>query len=90
MELDSLTYLKDAIQKAKALGLNYKVKVESVERAVGSYAAQDVRSPADYPPYDRSAVDGFALRANETISSSKLNPSIFKIVGTVTASTGIS
>ncbi|MEM0130416.1 MAG: molybdopterin molybdotransferase MoeA [Thermoplasmatales archaeon] len=90
MELGSLTYLKDAIQKAKGLGLNDKVRSESVERAIGSYAAQDVISPADYPPYDRSAVDGFALKANETISSSKLNPSIFRIVGTVTASTGIS
>ncbi|MEM0141258.1 MAG: molybdopterin molybdotransferase MoeA [Thermoplasmatales archaeon] len=90
MELSSLIYLKDAIEKGKSLKPNFRTKNIPVEESVGLYASQEIRSPSDFPLYDRSAVDGFALRANETISSSKLNPSVFRIVGNVTASSPIS
>jgi len=86
MELSSLIYLNEAIEKGKKVKPKIRVRSVPVEEALGLYASQDIRSPKDFPPYDRSAVDGFAVSANDTISSSRLNPSIFKIVGDIAAS----
>jgi len=86
MELSSLIYLNEAIEKGKKVKPKIRVRSVPVEEALGLYASQDIRSPEDFPPYDRSAVDGFAVSANDTISSSRLNPSIFKIVGDIAAS----
>jgi len=86
MELSSLIYLNEAIEKGKKVKPKIRVRSVPVEEALGLYASQDIRSPKDFPPYDRSAVDGFAVSANDTISSSRLNPSVFKIVGDIAAS----
>jgi len=86
MELSSLIYLNEAIEKGKKVKPKIRVRSVPVEEALGLYASQDIHSPKDFPPYDRSAVDGFAVSANDTISSSRLNPSIFKIVGDIAAS----
>ena len=34
--------------------------------ALGRVAAEDARSAVDLPPFDRSAMDGYALRAADT------------------------
>ena len=38
--------------------------------ALGRVFASDVTSPIDVPPFDRSGVDGFAVRASDTIGAS--------------------
>ncbi len=45
----------------------------------------DVVSKIDVPPYDRAAVDGFALRSCETFSAGPSNPAFFKLKGTIEA-----
>jgi molybdopterin molybdotransferase len=37
-----------------------------LEQAAGRVLAEDARSPLDLPPFDRSAMDGFAVRAADT------------------------
>ncbi len=44
--------------------------------------AEDVISPFDLPNFDRSAVDGYALKALSTIGASPANPIEFRIVAT--------
>ncbi|MFW9777428.1 MAG: gephyrin-like molybdotransferase Glp [Candidatus Heimdallarchaeota archaeon] len=44
---------------------------------------QDIRSLRPVPPFDRSAVDGYAVRANETWGASESNPITFEIIGEV-------
>ncbi len=87
MEVKSFISLDEAIRK----GIKHKPKLTtksvSVLDAVGKYSASDILSASDYPAFDRSAVDGYAVRSDETISSSKTNPSTFIIVGTVYPST---
>jgi putative molybdopterin biosynthesis protein len=39
----------------------------------------DVIAPVDAPPFDRSNVDGFALRAADTVGASEGNPKIFAL-----------
>src|SRR5262245_9200439 len=39
----------------------------------------DVIAPVDAPPFDRSNVDGFALRAADTVGASEAGPKIFTL-----------
>lgn len=41
---------------------------------LGRVLAKDVAAPVDAPPFDRSNVDGFALRAADTIGASEASP----------------
>jgi molybdopterin molybdotransferase len=51
-----------------------------LEQAAGRVLAEDARSPLDLPPFDRSAMDGFAVRAADTANLSPL-----RIAGAVQA-----
>jgi len=56
-----------------------------VKESLGMVCAEDVKAPYDIPPYDRSAVDGYAVRSINTLSASPHNPIYFKVVYTVEA-----
>ncbi len=43
--------------------------------------AEDVLAPLNVPAFDRSAMDGFAVRAAETDGASDYNPLTFQVVG---------
>jgi molybdopterin molybdotransferase len=49
--------------------------------AHGRVLAADVSSPLDVPSFDRSAMDGYAVRGTETEGASDYNPLSFPIVG---------
>ena len=42
--------------------------------ALGRVMARDVVAPVDAPPFDRSSVDGFAVRASDTVGASDTAP----------------
>ena len=46
--------------------------------ALGRVLAHDVVAPVDAPPFDRSNVDGFALRAADTVGAGDAAPKIFR------------
>lgn len=52
-----------SIIKAHAYSNNY-IKIKS-EEALGAYLAHDIPAPLDLPPFDNSAVDGFAVCASD-------------------------
>lgn len=41
------------------------------ENALGRTLAQDVIAPMDQPPFDRSPLDGYALRSQDLLSADK-------------------
>jgi putative molybdopterin biosynthesis protein len=53
--------------------------------ALGRVLAHDVVAAVDAPPFDRSNVDGFALRAADTIGASDSTPKKFTLNGEVIA-----
>jgi putative molybdopterin biosynthesis protein len=59
--------------------------MERVEimNALGRVLAEDVYAPIDYPPFDRSEVDGYAVRAEDTYGASDMRPLSMRIVGSV-------
>ncbi|MEM0380143.1 MAG: molybdopterin biosynthesis protein [Desulfurococcaceae archaeon] len=52
-----------------------------LENAYNRVLAEDIYSPIDYPPFDRSNVDGFAVRSNDTISANEYNPVKLRLKG---------
>ncbi|HDD26853.1 MAG TPA: molybdopterin biosynthesis protein [Acidilobales archaeon] len=59
------------------------VEVVNVEEALNRVLAEDVYSPSDYPPFDRSEVDGYALRAEDTYGADEESPKRLRIIGSV-------
>lgn len=47
--------------------------------------AEDVRAPIDLPPFDRSSVDGFAVRSADTLGASEARPVRLSLNGEVLA-----
>ncbi len=55
--------------------------------ASGRVLGEDITSGYDNPPFDRSAMDGYAVKGENTFGASQTNPIFFTLVGEVT--TGI-
>ena len=71
--------LKIVLSKAKLL----ESEVIPFDRALGRVLAEDVVSEVDVPPFNRSAVDGYAVRAVDTFGASELKPANLRILGSV-------
>jgi len=50
-----------------------------IRLALGRVTAEDVPAEYDLPPFDRSAVDGYALRARDTFEASQFTPKILRL-----------
>jgi len=57
----------------------------NIAGALGRVLAHDVRALADAPPFDRSNVDGFAVRARDTLGASETRPNVLRLNGEVIA-----
>ena len=53
--------------------------------ALGLTLAADITSPWNLPPFDNSAMDGFALRAADTADATPDRPATLRVTGTVAA-----
>jgi molybdopterin molybdotransferase len=51
----------------------------ALRSAAGRVVARTVEAALAVPPFDRAAVDGFALRADETVGASAYNPLPFRL-----------
>ena len=54
-----------------------KEKIDLIS-SLGRTIAEDVLSNFDIPPFERSAMDGFAIIAEDTNSASEENPVFFR------------
>lgn len=59
-----------------------KVKFDA---AGGRVLAEDLVSEVDVPPFDRAAMDGFAVRAEDTFGAEEDDPNVLRKVGQVLA-----
>lgn len=55
----------------------------ALEEALGRVLAAEERAPEDLPPFSRSTVDGFAVRAASTFGASDANPACLALAGAV-------
>jgi putative molybdopterin biosynthesis protein len=57
----------------------------SLEQALARVLAHDIVAQVDAPPFDRSNVDGFALRAADTLGASQTGPKFLRLNAEVIA-----
>ena len=67
----------------RALGSTEPVGIEriTIEHTVGRVLAHDVTAKVDSPPFDRSEVDGYAVRSKSTYGAEEDKPVTLKIIG---------
>ena len=58
-------------------------EVAPLEAAAGRVLAEDVIAPIDVPGFERAAMDGYALRGEDTAGASEYNPLSFRLAGQV-------
>ena len=54
-----------------------------LQQALGRTLARDISSTVEVPSFDKSAMDGFALRGAETFGASPTDPVSFRVIGEV-------
>jgi molybdenum cofactor synthesis domain-containing protein len=62
-----------------------RVETVDVENASFSVLASDITAQIDVPPFDRAAMDGYAVLASDTFGAGQFEPKILKKVGSVHA-----
>jgi len=58
-----------------------EVEEVKIDEALGRVLAEDIYSEYDVPPFDRAAMDGYAVRAEDTVGASVTNPIVLRVVG---------
>ena len=58
-----------------------RVEEIPLEEASGRVLAEDVVAGFSVPPFDRSSMDGYAVKAEDTFGSSSFNPKRLKLIG---------
>ncbi len=72
--------VKLVLEKAR---LELLTKLVDIYSALNHVLAEDIYALYDAPAYDRSAVDGYAVRSIDTIGASPLNPAILRVKGSI-------
>jgi putative molybdopterin biosynthesis protein len=67
------------------LDLRSGVETVALDEAEGRTLAERVDAPLDVPGFDRSAMDGYAVRASDTFGASERETATLQVVGTVRA-----
>ncbi len=57
----------------------------SIDQAVGRILAEDIKATLNYPAVDYSAMDGFAVRSEDTKTASPSSPAELEIIGEIPA-----
>jgi len=78
-----LTLLNDALNKIQTYIKPTSVDEVETSKARNRILATDIISELDIPPFDRSAMDGYAVRAEDTFGASPSNPKIIDKIGTI-------
>jgi len=83
----STVRIDEAIQRFFTALPFEKPAVESVptQEALGRILGENVISQVDVPPFDKSAVDGYAVHAEDTFGASRTNPTLLTLIGEVDA-----
>lgn len=76
-----------SLEKAQEIIISEIEEVDSeslhYHLADGRVLSEDVTSEVDVPPFDRSAMDGFAVRAEDTFGANETNPYELEVIGSI-------
>ncbi|MDK2795003.1 MAG: molybdopterin molybdotransferase [Archaeoglobaceae archaeon] len=75
--------VESAIEKILTNVKTIGIEEVGVYECAGRVLAEDVIADTNLPPFDRSAMDGYAVVAEDTFGASKTNPILLKCIGEV-------
>jgi len=78
-----LTLLDDALKKIQGYITPASLDEVETSKALNRVLAIDITSELAIPPFDRAAMDGYAVKAEDTFGASPSNPKVIKKIGTV-------
>ncbi len=58
-----------------------RVETINIDDSLGRVLAEDIVATLSTPPFNRAAMDGYAVKAKDTFNSSQLNPKVLDLVG---------
>ena len=78
-----------SVEEAKDRIVSMFHTLDTEEKAVldtlGQVLAEDIKSDLDIPPLDNSAMDGYAIRYEDTVGASKNTPKTVKVIAEISA-----
>lgn len=77
--------MEEALEKVLSYVAVLEPERKPILDCLGQVLAEDVYSTIDIPPLDNSAMDGYALRAEDTRGASESSPKYLVVVGEVAA-----
>ncbi|OZI10785.1 molybdopterin molybdenumtransferase [Bacillaceae bacterium SAS-127] len=77
--------VEEAVRRVMEFAQQGKKELVSLPSAYGRFLAEDLIADHDVPSFDRSPYDGFAIRAEDSISASAEQPISFEVVGEIGA-----
>jgi len=77
--------VEEALQKILTEVNMLEAETVSIMESLGQVLAEDIISDIDVPPLDNSAMDGFAVRSEDTRGASEKTPKVLKVIDTVLA-----
>jgi len=78
-----LTLLDEALKKLFVLVKSNIDEEISLKSCLNRILAEDIISNINIPPFDRSAMDGYAIKAEDSFGASPNNPKKIKLVGNI-------
>jgi putative molybdopterin biosynthesis protein len=83
----TLMSIEEAIEKFYEYFKPSTIGTEEIplEKAFGRIVSEDIIAKVDIPPFDRAAMDGYAVRAEDTYGASEDNPIRLKLLGKIEA-----
>lgn len=85
MFLSKLIPVKNALDIIGSVELKSSIEKISLKDAYNRVLAEDVEALLDSPSFNRSAMDGYAIKAEDTFGFSDTNPAYLKIVDKIGA-----
>ncbi len=79
-----------SFDEAQKIGLNAAEPITRVEKvdvqdALNKVLSSEIRAEIAVPPFDRAAMDGYAVKASETFGTDQFDPKVLKVIGKVHA-----
>ncbi len=62
-----------------------RTEIININDSLGRVLAEDIIATLSTPPFDRAAMDGYAVKAKDTFNSSQLNPKVLNLIGELRA-----
>jgi len=70
--------LEDAVKTVLSYAKSTEIEEIGFDEVLNRVLAEDICSPIDSPPFDRAAMDGYAIRGEDSFGASPNNPALLR------------